>query len=259
MTDQPTNPAPPTPTPVPGPSSASAPPPTTSGQNPTTALALPTAINPDALGLARRAVESIPGASSIDEGEWVSIFDALLESGDMLDAEAALAKGQLVGPDNRGQYRYSRRRTLAEHVSRNPAIAELVAQAQAVGMGRARSELYKIAFGEGDVTIDLDKQGNVTRRRADSRNKLTALLRLLEKGDPAWTPGRAIKGGLVHAHLNLTPGQQGFTIDPRDVLDALDGHERTEFMRLLEKVEQSRRTRTEGTPKYVESTTHKPA
>lgn len=255
MTNQPTNPAPPTALPSP----ASAALPAAPGQGPTTALALATPIHPEAFGLARRAVESIPGASSIDEGEWVSIFDALLESGDMLDAEAALAKGQLVGPDNRGAYRYSRRRTLAEHVNRNPAIAELVAQAQAVGMGRARSELYKIAFGEGDVTIDLDKQGNVTRRRADSRNKLTAILRLLEKGDPAWTPGRAIKGGLVHAHVNLTPGQQGFTIDPRDVLDALDGHERAEFMRMLEKVEQSRKARTEGTPKYVESTTHHPA
>lgn len=223
-------------------------PPPASVTPPTTALALP-GVNPEARALARLATEATPGRSSINEAEWTAIFDALLESGDLQDAEAALAKGQMVGPED--DQRFARRRTLGEAVSRNPVIQELVTQAQVVGLGKARTELYKIAFGEGDITIDLDKQGNVTRRRADSRNKLTALLRLLEKGDPAWTPGRAIKGGLVHAHVNLTPGQQGFTIDPRDVLDALDGPERAEFMRMLERVEESRKARTEGVPKRV--------
>lgn len=145
--------------------------------------------------------------------------------------------------------RPARRRTLAAFLDKRPDLRALLDNAAQERRDRLlaslEDEVERIALGPGDVTQDFDDKGNLRRTRVDRRNKLHALLRLLGSHNPEVYGERKrldVAGQVNHAHAHLTVGNapSGYVINV-EALEALEPEERTTLMRLIVKMEESRR------------------
>ncbi|MBX3322692.1 MAG: hypothetical protein KF757_06845 [Phycisphaeraceae bacterium] len=145
--------------------------------------------------------------------------------------------------------RPARRRTLAAFLDKRPDLRALLDNAAQERRDRLLSaledEVERIALGPGDVTQDFDaKTGALTRTRVDRRNKLHALLKLLGSHDPDTYADRKrldVAGQVNHAHAHLTVNAPSGYVINVEALEALEPEERTTLMRLIVKMEESRR------------------
>ena len=137
--------------------------------------------------------------------------------------------------------RPARRRTLAQFLDKRPDLKQLLDSACQERRDRLltalENEAEKIALGEGDVTQDFDKSGNVTRKRTDVRNKLRAIETLLKAHDPDTFGDRKrleVAGQVNHDH-RLAPPPNGFVLTP-DQIAMLSPHRAGLLIELLDEI-----------------------
>ncbi len=161
------------------------------------------------------------------------------------------AEGRTDRPSepDRTSLRPARRRTLVEHFRRRPDLKALIEEAAQERRDRivsqAEDAIVKLALGKPDITRDFDKNGNVTRERIDSRNKLRALEQVLkaEDRDKYGDHKRVEHAGNIdhrHAHVHAQLGDTNGYIVNFEALQRLPEEEQRDLLQLLEKVEQHR-------------------
>lgn len=154
-------------------------------------------------------------------------------------------------PAGNGQPRErpARRRTLSTHLGKRPDLKALLEEAAQERRDRivsqAEDAIVKLALGKPDITRDFDKNGNVTRERIDSRNKLRALEQVLkaEDRDKYGDHKRVEHAGTLdhrHAHVHAQLGDTNGYIVNFEALQRLPEEEQRDLLQLLEKVEQHR-------------------
>lgn len=148
--------------------------------------------------------------------------------------------------------RPARRKTLWDFLRRRVDLHQLLEDAANQRRDRLlnalENEAEKIALSEGDVTLDYGKNGQVTRKRVDRRNKLRAIETLLKAHDKETYGDKrtvALEGNIdhrhAHAHLigNAPDNSGGYRVS-YEALAALPEDKRVALLMLLEEVEQIR-------------------
>lgn len=124
------------------------------------------------------------------------------------------------------QGRPSRRRTLDKYLTDYPdkaaAFQDACLSRKDTLLARLRNEIEEVAFGPGDITTDFGKNGQVTRQRTDRRNKLYAVLRLLQAEDPGtWAERRkvdtTVNGQVDHRH-SLGTSPMAYTLSADEIM-----------------------------------------
>lgn len=159
------------------------------------------------------------------------------------------AEGHTTTEPPNDRPRPARRRTLIDHLQRRPDLKALIEEAAQERRDRivaqAEDAIVKLALGKPDITRDFDKNGNVTRERIDSRNKLRALEQVLkaEDRDKYGDHKRVEHAGNIdhrHAHVHAQLGDTNGYIVNFEALQRLPEEEQRDLLMLLEKVEQHR-------------------
>lgn len=163
--------------------------------------------------------------------------------------------------------RPARRKTLRDFLNLRPDLHALLEDAANQRRDRLlnalENEAEKIALSEGDVTLDYGKNGQVTRKRVDRRNKLRAIETLLKAHDPDTFGDRKrveVAGQLNHAHAHLqlgTADTNGYRVDFDSLEQALSLDERREFIAMLDRIEAVRIERQRE--RIAEQNHHRPA
>lgn len=169
-------------------------------------------------------------------------FDAVCEKCEQEGPQAALrllSRGRVDGTG-----RPSRRRTLLDALERDPAWAERWQDAQAAFLARVAAQITENAFTP-DVTQDFDANGNVTRTRIDRRNMNALLLRLAERLDPDWAPGRRVTSTNTNVNLNVDATNGAYVLTPADIMH-LDPEDRPLFVDLLRTIRDRKKGGTDG-------------
>lgn len=146
--------------------------------------------------------------------------------------------------------RPARRKTLRDFLNRRSDLAQLLEDAANQRRDRLlnllENEAERIALGPGDVTVDYGRDGRVTRRRIDCRNKLRAIETLLKAHDPELYGDRKrveVDGQVSHRHAHLIgnmPDNAGGYRVSYEALAELSEEKRRALLTLLEEVEQIR-------------------
>lgn len=147
--------------------------------------------------------------------------------------------------------RPARRKTLRNFLNRRSDLHALLEDAANQRRDRLlnalENEAEKIALSEGDVTLDFGKNGQVTRKRVDRRNKLRAIETLLKAHDPDLYGDRKrveVDGKVDHRHahahlIGTASDNSGYRVS-YEALATLPPDEQRQLLMLLEKVEQAR-------------------
>lgn len=126
-----------------------------------------------------------------------------------------------------GQYVYEHPRrvsTLRDFFKKRPDLKLLIedrvsARREAL-LGNLEREIETIALGDGDITRDFGKDGQLARERTDTRNKLRALEKLLNAHDPERYSERRrvdVAGTIDHQHAHRLGASDAFTITPAQI------------------------------------------
>jgi hypothetical protein len=187
--------------------------------------------------LARRVPGELVGRLTAAE------FDAVCEKCEHEGPQAALRLLSRGRVDSDG--RPSRRRTLLDALERDPAWAERWQDAQSTFLARVAAQITENAFTP-DETIDYDpKSGAVVRTRIDRRNMNALLLRLAERLDPDWAPGRRVTSTNTNVNLNVDATNGAYVLTPADIM-LLEPEDRPLLVDLLRVIRDRKKGGTDG-------------